>query len=46
MHDVCTIIPYVYLDLIQFLHTSIRIELIGTYVVSATLRAIAHGTHN
>ena len=46
MHDVCAIITYVYLDLIQFLHTSMRIELTSTYVVSATLRAIAHGTHN
>ena len=42
MHDVCAIIPYVYPDLIQFLHTSIRIELTGTYTRGMTVCDLRH----
>ncbi|MCX7317074.1 MAG: nucleoside hydrolase [Hyphomicrobiales bacterium] len=42
MHDVCAIIPYVYPDLIQFLHTSIRVELTGTYTRGMTVCDVRH----
>jgi inosine-uridine nucleoside N-ribohydrolase len=31
MHDVCAIVPYVDPSLIDYLHTSVRVELCGTY---------------
>ena len=42
MHDVCAIIPYVYPDLIEFLHTSARIELTGTYTRGMTVCDVRH----
>lgn len=42
MHDVCAIIPYVYPDLITFLHTSSRIELTGTYTRGMTVCDVRH----
>ena len=42
MHDVCAIIPYVRPDLIEFLHTSARIELTGTYTRGMTVCDVRH----
>ena len=42
MHDVCSIVPYVYPDLISYLHTSARIELTGTYTRGMTVCDLRH----
>jgi inosine-uridine nucleoside N-ribohydrolase len=42
MHDVCAIVPYVYPDLITFLHTSARIETTGTYSRGMTVCDLRH----
>lgn len=42
MHDVCAIIPYVYPDLITYLHTSVRIETKGTFTRGMTLCDLRH----
>ena len=42
MHDVCAIIPYVRPDLIDFLYTSARIELTGTYTRGMTVCDVRH----
>jgi inosine-uridine nucleoside N-ribohydrolase len=42
MHDVCAIVPYVYPDLITFLHTSVRIETTGTYSRGMTVCDVRH----
>ena len=42
MHDVCAIVPYVYPDLITFLHTSARIETKGTYSRGMTVCDVRH----
>lgn len=42
MHDVCAIIPYVRPDLIEFLETSARIELTGTYTRGMTVCDLRH----
>jgi inosine-uridine nucleoside N-ribohydrolase len=42
MHDVCAIVPYVYPDLITFLHTSARIETAGTYTRGMTVCDLRH----
>jgi len=42
MHDVCAIVPYVYPDLISYLHTSARIETTGTYSRGMTVCDLRH----
>jgi len=42
MHDVCAIVPYVYPDLVTFLHTSARIETTGTYSRGMTVCDVRH----
>lgn len=42
MHDVCAIVPYVYPDLITFMHTSARIETTGTYSRGMTVCDVRH----
>jgi inosine-uridine nucleoside N-ribohydrolase len=42
MHDVCAIVPYVYPDLISYLHTSARIETAGTYTRGMTVCDLRH----
>ena len=42
MHDVCAIIPYVRPDLIEFLETSARVELTGTYTRGMTVCDLRH----
>ena len=42
MHDVCAIVPYVYPDLITYLHTSARVETAGTYTRGMTLCDLRH----
>jgi inosine-uridine nucleoside N-ribohydrolase len=42
MHDVCAIVPYVYPDLLAFLHTSARIETTGTYSRGMTVCDLRH----
>ena len=42
MHDVCAIVPYVYDSLLQYLHTSARIELTGTYTRGMTVCDVRH----
>jgi inosine-uridine nucleoside N-ribohydrolase len=42
MHDVCAIVPYVYPDLVSFLHTSARIETTGTYTRGMTVCDLRH----
>jgi inosine-uridine nucleoside N-ribohydrolase len=42
MHDVCAIVPYVYPDLVTFLHTSARIETTGTYSRGMTVCDLRH----
>jgi inosine-uridine nucleoside N-ribohydrolase len=42
MHDVCAIIPYVRPDLIEFLETSARVELTGTYTRGMTVCDVRH----
>lgn len=42
MHDVCAIIPYVYPDLITYLHTSVRVETGGLYTRGMTLCDLRH----
>jgi inosine-uridine nucleoside N-ribohydrolase len=42
MHDVCAIVPYVYPDLVSFLHTSARIETAGTYTRGMTVCDLRH----
>jgi inosine-uridine nucleoside N-ribohydrolase len=42
MHDVCAIMPYVRPDLINFLETSARIELTGTYTRGMTVCDLRH----
>jgi inosine-uridine nucleoside N-ribohydrolase len=42
MHDVCAIVPYVYPDLIKYLHTSARIETTGTYSRGMTVCDLRH----
>lgn len=44
MHDVCAIIPYVYPDLISYLHTSARVELNGAYTRGMTVCDLRHPT--
>jgi inosine-uridine nucleoside N-ribohydrolase len=46
MHDVCAIVPYVDDSLIEYVHTSARIELAGTHARGMTvcdLRNLARG---
>ncbi len=42
MHDVCAIVPYVDDSLLQFLHTSARIELTGTHTRGMTVCDVRH----
>lgn len=42
MHDVCAIIPYVYPELITYLHTSARVEKDGTYTRGMTMCDLRH----
>ena len=42
MHDVCAIVPYIYPDLITYLHTSVRIETAGQYTRGMTLCDLRH----
>lgn len=42
MHDVCAIVPYVYPDLITYLHTSVRIETAGALTRGMTLCDLRH----
>lgn len=42
MHDVCAIIPYVYPELITYMHTSARIELTGTFTRGMTVCDLRH----
>ncbi len=42
MHDVCAVIPYVYPDLITYLHTSARIETAGAYTRGMTVCDLRH----
>jgi inosine-uridine nucleoside N-ribohydrolase len=42
MHDVCAIVPYVDDTLIQYLHTSARIELTGTHTRGMTVCDLRH----
>lgn len=42
MHDVCAIVPYVYPELISYLHTSARIETTGTYTRGMTVCDLRH----
>lgn len=42
MHDVCAIIPYVYPELITYLHTSVRVETAGTHTRGMTLCDLRH----
>ena len=42
MHDVCAIIPYVRPDLIDFVETSARVELTGTYTRGMTVCDVRH----
>lgn len=42
MHDVCAIIPYVYPELITYLHTSVRIETAGAVTRGMTLCDLRH----
>jgi inosine-uridine nucleoside N-ribohydrolase len=42
MHDVCAIVPYVQPDLIEYRHTSARIELTGTFTRGMTVCDLRH----
>lgn len=42
MHDVCSIVPYVDDSLLQYLHTSARIELTGTHTRGMTVCDLRH----
>ena len=42
MHDVCAIVPYVDDSLLQYLHTSARIELAGTHTRGMTVCDLRH----
>jgi inosine-uridine nucleoside N-ribohydrolase len=42
MHDVCAIVPYVDDSLLQYLHTSARIELTGTHTRGMTVCDLRH----
>lgn len=42
MHDVCAIVPYVRPELIEFLETSARVELTGTYTRGMTVCDVRH----
>ncbi len=42
MHDVCAIIPYVRPELIDYLETSVRVELTGTYTRGMTVCDLRH----
>jgi inosine-uridine nucleoside N-ribohydrolase len=42
MHDVSAIVPYVYPELVSFLHTSARIETAGTYTRGMTVCDLRH----
>ena len=37
MHDVCAVLPYAYSGLIEYAHTRVEIELIGTHTRGMTL---------
>ena len=42
MHDVCAIVPLVYPELIDYLHTSVRIETAGTFTRGMTVCDLRH----
>jgi inosine-uridine nucleoside N-ribohydrolase len=42
MHDVCAIVPYVRPDLIDFLETSVRVELAGAFTRGMTVCDLRH----
>lgn len=42
MHDVCAIIPYLRPDLIDYLETSVQVELTGTYTRGMTVCDLRH----
>ena len=42
MHDVCAVVPLVYPDLIDYLHTSVRIEAAGTLTRGMTVCDLRH----
>lgn len=42
MHDVCSVVPYVFPDVMTYLHTSVRIELSGTYTRGMTVCDLRH----
>ena len=42
MHDVCSIVPYVFPDVMTYLHTSARIELTGTLTRGMTVCDLRH----
>lgn len=42
MHDVCAIIPYLRPDLIEYLETSVQVELNGTYTRGMTVCDLRH----
>jgi inosine-uridine nucleoside N-ribohydrolase len=44
MHDVCAIVPYVDDSLLDYLHTSARIELAGTHTRGMTVCDVRHPT--